>query len=435
VARERDATAVVLGGGPAGSAAAALLAEAGVETLLIDDGRPAAVHAGASLVPHALPLLDRLGVHDAVRALQGTLVKEGATFLTHEGARRVSYRYADALPPALPHAYHVPREELSAVLLANARARGAEVLSGWRAVSPLWDGGRLIGIAARDAGNAEVVLRPRVLLDASGRQSFLADRMGWRFPYPRHRKLALCSRWRGVRLAAGREAGNVEVVLTRAGWFRLLPFADGTASVECVLDERRWGAEGASPEGMFAAAVARTPEIAARLAGAERIGGVAAVRDFSYRVMRTAGDGFCLLGDAAGFLDPIFSTGVLVALATGASAADDAIDALRRHRRVEANDFAPTVALTRTLHRSVFSFIRAFYNPHFLAFFFGPHPTLGVSAAVVSLLAGDVVRPGRLLRTGRYRVLLAAAILQRVGLRWGRPLVPPLAETPGGVAA
>ncbi len=435
MARERDAAVVVLGGGPAGSAAAALLAEAGVETLLVDDGRPVAVHAGASLVPHALPLLDRLGVHDAVRALPGTLVKEGATFVTHDGARRVSYRYADALPPAIPHAYHVPREDLAAVLLANARARGAEVLSGWRAVSPQWDGGRLIGLLARDAGGAEVVLHPRVLLDASGRQSFLADRMGWRFPYPRHRKLALCSRWRGVRPAAGREAGNVEVVLTRAGWFRLLPFADGTASVECVLDERRWGAEGGSPEAMLAAAVARTPGMAVRLAGAERIGGAAIARDFSYRVMRTAGDGYCLLGDAAGFLDPIFSTGVLVALATGASAADDAIDALRRHRRVEANDFAPTMALTRTLHRSVFSFIRAFYNPHFLPFFFHPRQAPGMPAAVVSLLAGDVLRPGCRMLSGRFRLLLAAAQLQRLGMRWGRPLVPPLAETPGGAAA
>ena len=434
MAREREADVVILGGGPAGSTAGALLAEAGIDTLIVEGGHLPRFHVGESLLPHTLPLLDRLGVHDAVRRLPHTRVKEGATFVTHDGSRQVTYWYADAMPPAIPHAYHVRRDELSATLLANARSRGAEVLTGWRATTPQWDGTRLVGLVLKDPAGSERVLRFKSLLDASGEHSFLADRMGWRFPYPRHRKIAACGRFRGVRLPEGRAAGNVAVVLAPGGWFRLLPFADGSVSVEAVLDEAIWGSAGSGAEALLAAAVERALAAARRLAAAEPMQPAATVRNFSYRVMKTAGESFCLIGDAAGFLDPIFSTGIFIATTTGAAAADDIIDALRRHGRVEANDFAPTVALTRTLHRTFFSFIRAFYDPHFLPFLFAPRPVLQLPGAVVSLLAGDVLHPGRWRRTGRYRLLLGLALLQRWSAHWGRPLVQPLDVTPSGAS-
>jgi flavin-dependent dehydrogenase len=157
-------------------------------------------------------------------------------------------------------------------------------------------------------------------------------------------------------------------------------------------------------------------------------------QNFSYRVMHVAGDGFCMIGDSAGFLDPIFSTGVFIGMTTGASAAQDIIEALARRNRVEGSDFGPTIALTKTLHRIFFSLIRAFYDPHFLAFFFSPSDALQLRAAVVSLLAGDVVRPGTWKRTSRYRALLGLARLQRLASRWGRHLVPPLDAAPAGTA-
>jgi len=427
--RERQVNVLVLGGGPAGSTAAALLAERGIETAVIEGERFPRFHVGESLLPHTLPLLDRLGVHETVKRLPHTRVKPGASFVTHDGGRHVAYWFADALPPAIPHAYQVRRDELDAALLDNARARGAEVLSGWHATTPQWEGNRLTGLVVRDPAGEELVLRPRVFLDASGQRSFLAGRMGWRFPYPRHRKTAAVSHFRGVWLPPGEEAGNITIALTDGGWFWLIPFADDTVSVGAVLDHSRWKESG-GPAAAFAAAVERTPEVARRLAGAEPLIPYSAVQDFSYRVMRTSGEVYCLLGDAAGFLDPIFSTGVFIATTTAASAADDIIDALDRRGRVEANDFAPTVALTRSLHRVFFSFIRAYYDPHFLAFFFNPRPMLQLPAAIVSLLAADVLRPGRWRRTARFRVLLLLAELQRLGSRWGRHLVAPLQSTP-----
>jgi flavin-dependent dehydrogenase len=433
--RERHADVLILGGGPAGSTAGILLADAGIETVIVEGERFPRFHVGESLLPHTLPLLDRLGVHDAVRSLPHTRRKEGASFVTDDGSRHVVYWFDEAFPPALPHAYQVRRDEFDQALLDRARARGAEVLEGWRATAPKWDGRRLVGVLLRDPDGEEHLLRARAFLDASGQSSFLAGRMGWRFPYQRHRKVAAVSHLRGVRLPPDRESGNITIALTGGGWFWLIPFADDTVSVGVVLDVERWRAIGGDPEAVLAAAVAATPEVARRLEGAERLIPVAAIQNFSYRVMHVGGDGFCLVGDAAGFLDPVFSTGVFIATTTAASAAQDVIEALARRRRVEGTDFGPTIALTHTLHRTFFSFIRAYYDPHFLAFFFSPSNALQLQAAVVSILAADIVRPGSWRRTARYRALLALARLQRWGSRWGHTLVPPLEHTPAGVGA
>jgi flavin-dependent dehydrogenase len=432
---DRSTGVLVLGGGPAGSTAGALLAAAGIETLIVESELFPRPHVGESLLPHTLPLLDQLGVHDAVRSLPHTRRKEGATFVTGDGSRRVSYFFDEALPPAAPHAYQVRRDEFDRALLDHARSCGAEVLEGWRATALKWEGSRVEGLVARDPGGADHLLRSRVFLDASGQASFLASRMGWRFPYQRHRKAAAFSQFRGIRLPEGRESGNITIVLTAGGWFWLIPFADDTVSVGVVTDIEKWRKRGADPGSVFAAAVSETPELERRLAGTERLMDFAPAQNFSYRVMHIAGDGFCMIGDSSGFLDPIFSTGVFIGTAAAASAAQDVIEALARRKRVEASDFGPTIALTRTLHRIFFSLIRAFYDPNFLAFFFSPSDALQLRAAVISVLAGDVVRPGSWKRTARYRALLGLARLQRLGSRWGRHLVPPLDAAPRETAS
>lgn len=432
---ERSVDVLILGGGPAGSTAAALLARAGIEVVIVEGERFPRFHVGESLLPHTLPLLDELGVHEAVRALPHTRRKEGASFVTHDGSRHVVYWFDEAFPPALPHAYQVRRDEFDSCLLANASVLGVEVLAGWKATVPIWEGKRLAGLRAEGPSGEERVLRARVVVDASGQVAFLANRMGWRFPYAMHRKVAAVSHFDGVWLPDGREAGNITIAVASGGWFWLIPFADDTVSVGAVMDVARWRQAGTGPEALFSSAVSATPEVERRLANATRLLPFSSVQNFSYRVMRLAGDGYCLIGDAAGFLDPIFSTGVFIATTTAVSAAEDIIDALRRHGRVDSDDFAPTVALTRSLHRLFFSFIRAYYNPHFLAFFFNPRQRSRLSQAIISLLAADVLGPGLLRKTGRFRSLLALAWLQELGTRVGRPLVSPLDITPGSRAS
>jgi flavin-dependent dehydrogenase len=155
------------------------------------------------------------------------------------------------------------------------------------------------------------------------------------------------------------------------------------------------------------------------------------VQNFSFRVSRIHGDGFALVGDAAGFLDPIFSTGVFIGTTTAVSAADAIVAALKRRGRVDASDLAGTAATARDLQQLFFSFIRSYYDPHFLAFFFDPHDAMQIPKAIVTLLAADVMRSDRWRWTGRFRVLQTLARAQRVAQRFGRQLVPPLASAPG----
>ncbi len=422
---ERTADVLIVGGGPAGSTAATLLAEAGIAASLVESATFPRFHVGESLLPHTLPLLERLGVAEAVARLPHTRRKEGASFFTPAGDRHVAYWFDEAEPPAIPYSYQVRRDEFDALLLERARSAGAEVLTGWRAAAPVWEGNRLAGARLHDADGHEVTVRSRVLLDASGQSAFVANKMGWRFPYPKHRRLAVFGHHRGVEPLPGREGGNIAIILSGGGWIWVIPFEDGSASVGVVVDLARRAGRESSAE-LFQRIVAATPEAARRLARAQQLEPVASCQSFSYRVLHMAGDGYCLLGDAAGFLDPVFSSGVFIATTTAASAAQDIVEGFARHPRLEANDFAPTVTLARSLQRLFFSLVRSYYNPDFRAFLFSPQSTLGIPAAVVSILAGDVLGRGRCRRVARYRALVGLSVLQGLGARWGRPLVEPV---------
>ncbi|MFH1176251.1 MAG: NAD(P)/FAD-dependent oxidoreductase [Acidobacteriota bacterium] len=428
----RSTDALIIGGGPAGSMAAAWLAQAGIGIVLLEGPARARPNIGESLLPHFLPFLDRLGVLERVESLPHTRRAEGLTFTSSDGCTQASYYFDSALPPALPHAFQIRRDELDATLLAAARAAGAEVLAGWSATAPIWEGAHLAGVSARSPEGKLLTIEARTVLDASGRSSFLAGQMGWRFPYPMHRKVSAVATFEGVWLPPGRAAGNTTLVYAGDGWYWLIPFADGTVSVGVVRDARR----GTPASGMLEiepqASLDLPPEVARRLAGARRVSEPATFADYSYRVMKVAGDGYCLIGDAAGFLDPIFSAGLLVAAATAASAADDVIEALGHKPRIESSDFGPTVALTRSLQRLLTSLTRALYNPHFLALLFARPDQLQLSAALGSLLAGDLLGPQRWKCTARYRLLLWLAQAQEWATRWGHPLVAPLPHSGAG---
>ncbi len=406
---------LVLGGGPAGSTAAVLLARRGLGVTVLAGPPARRARGGECLSPGMVPLLEELGVAGTVRALPHTRVVDGVTFLSRDGERRIGMRFDQALGPAVSHGLAVHRDEFDEALLALARESGAEVLHGWNASSPVWEGTRLAGVVATTPAGAIRQIHARAVLDATGQAAFLASRMGWRFGYPRHRKLAI-QQWRRALHHPAEGGGLTTYADFPGGWFWLTPLAGDAVAVGAVLDEPPQSDSPPDAEALLAAA-AHAPSVA-RLLGATSGPSASEVRrDFSYRVMRVAGDGYCLLGDAGGFFDPVASFGVLVATATASCAAQDIAEAFARHGRVDAADFGPTIALTRRLHRIAFSLARALHDPRFHRLLFHPPRTMQMDAALISLLAGDALREGLWRRSWRFRAL-------RVLSRWPGAMRP-----------
>jgi flavin-dependent dehydrogenase len=427
--REQQCDVLILGGGPCGSTAAALLAQSGIRTTVIEAEAQPRFHVGESLLPHSLPLLERLGVLEEVKALPHTMKKDGATFVTHDGSKLCRYWFDAAMAPAIPNAYQVRRDEFDWLLLNNAERKGAELLLGWRADDPVWEGDRMIGVKARDANGEEVFLRAKMFLDASGQMGFLSRKQRTRVPYPGHQKIAAVTHFKGVDRGEGREQGNIVIAITDGGWFWLIPFADGTTSVGVVCDVAKWKHSGAGPEALFNEAVERTPEVARRLRNAERVLPFNAVQNFSFRVTHLSGPGYCAIGDAAGFLDPVFSTGVFISTTTAAQAADDIIAAWSKNKDkiLAAGDMRKTTKHAVRLQKLFFSLIHSYYDKDFLALFFSPtDKLLRLQAAVTSILAADVLGPRTWDRVWRFRVLQMLAKIQGMGIN----LSPRLPGTP-----
>ena len=429
---------LILGGGPTGSTAGMVLAREGIPSIIVESEHHPRFHIGESLLPHSLPMFDRLGVHEAIQRLPRTLVKPGATFCSHDGAESSDFWFDESLAPVIPHAYNVRRDEFDAVLLRTAEERGVDVREGWKAVAPEWEGERLVGVRVRTPSGEEGVIRAKCVLDATGQSAFLATRMGWKEIYPEHKKLAIVGHFEGVLRPEGRAAGNIVIIVTHSGWFWLIPFADGTTSVGVVLDVARYAGIEGGLDAQFDAVVAVTPEAARRLAPARRMFPAAAAQNFSYKVSPTHGDGFAIIGDSAGFLDPIFSSGIFMGMNMAERVAEDIAAALRLKGRVDAKDTAPCSTLNRRMQRNFFTMIRSYYDPHFLAVFLMPKTEthtpgakFGIRPAVISLLAGDVIGDDAWRKMTRFRMLQGIGQMQRVARRFGGQLVRPLEHVPG----
>ena len=403
---------VVCGGGPAGSTAAAILARAGRSVALFERERFPRFHIGESLLPCNLPLFERLGVLERLNAA-GPQVKYGARFY-HQGTDRTRIvRFADAFDGAPPSAFQVKRAEFDALLLDHARASGARVSEGVRVEEVLFDGERAVGVrVGGPAGEGTREVRARAVVDATGRDALLSRRLGGRTKDPALDRSAAFAHFSGFRRAEGPEGGDIVVVTTADGWWWLIPFSDGTVSVDVVMPSSRFARRDGTVEALFEARVAATPEVRSLLEGNRRTGEVRAIPDYSYRTPRTSGDGFCLVGDAACFLDPVFSSGVLLAMSSGEMAAEAIGQALVRRGRVDAADFR---TMEKRYGRAIarFSrFVHGFYQPHVLETFYTESPLPLITGAVTTVLAGAVFRPSLKSRIGAAGFHLASLLVR-----------------------
>jgi flavin-dependent dehydrogenase len=379
---------LVMGGGPAGSTAAALLAEKGHRVTLLEKARHPRFHIGESLLPANLPLLDRLGVRAEVAAIG--MVKHGAEFVSPWHTHQQTFEFADAWDKSMPSAYQVRRSEFDEILIRNAAQKGAEVIEGCRVreVSFLPDDGGAVVEAEHDDGRSET-WRCRFLVDATGRDTLLGNRLKAKQRNPKHNSSALYGHFSGARRHPGRMAGHITIFWFEHGWFWFIPLADGTTSVGAVTWPHRLKARDKPIREFFFDQIALCPALAERLKHAELVSDVEATGNFSYACDHSHGATYLLLGDAYAFVDPVFSSGVMLAM-NSAFAGADAIDVCLREPRHAARALKRFDQVMAHGPREFSWFIYRVTNPTMRDLFMSPRNVFRVKEALLSVLAGDI---------------------------------------------
>ncbi|MGH9347518.1 MAG: NAD(P)/FAD-dependent oxidoreductase [Vicinamibacterales bacterium] len=323
------AEVVVIGGGPAGSTTATLVAQQGRRVQLFERERFPRFHIGESLIPETYWVLRRLGMLEKMQASR-FVKKYSVQFVSASGKLSAPFYFWDNKPHACSQTWQVVRSEFDTMLLDNARDHGATVHEGVRVLEVLFDGDRAAGVKVRGADAVDRDVRADVVVDASGQQAMLQNRLKLRVWDPILNKGAIWTYWQGAYRDTGRDEGATLVIQTpdRHGWFWYIPLHDDLLSLGVVAPFDDLFRNGAGHEETYHTEVERCPIVKERLAAATRVTGYFATKDYSYRAQAVAGNGWVLVGDAFGFLDPLYSSGVLLALKSGELAADAIVEGL-----------------------------------------------------------------------------------------------------------
>ena len=321
-----DVDVVVIGGGPAGSTVSTLLAQQGVKVELFERERFPRFHIGESLIPETYWVLKRLNMLPKLQ--QSRFVKKfSVQFVNAQGKESAPFYFWDNKPHECSQTWQVVRSEFDQMLLENARAHGVAAHEGVRVMDVIFENGRAVGVKLKDRE-----VRAKVVVDASGQNGLIANRLGLRVWDPILNKGAIWSYFEGAYRDSGRDEGATMVLQTpdRKGWFWYIPQHDDIVSVGVVGPfDYLFKGRGKDFEKIFDEEVERTPAVKKRIEGATRVTGFFATKDYSYRTTKASGDGWVLVGDAWGFLDPLYSSGVLLALKSGELAADAIVAGLK----------------------------------------------------------------------------------------------------------
>ncbi|CAK0771763.1 Hydroxylase [Gammaproteobacteria bacterium] len=381
---------LVIGGGPAGSTVAALLAEKGHRVTLLEKARHPRFHIGESLLPANLPLFEKLGIRSAIEAIG--MPKWGAEFVSPWHSHRQRFEFAEAWDKAMPYAFQVRRSEFDEILIRNAARRGAEVIEGCQVQKvefPAQDQGAII--QALDEAGVIHHWQTRFVIDASGRQTFLGHHFKAKRRNERHNSASIYGHFAGARRHPGKEEGHISIFWFEHGWFWFIPLADGATSVGVVAWPyyMQTRPQSKSLAEFFLDTIATCPALAERLTEARLLTEVEATGNFSYVCDRTHGSNYLLLGDAYAFIDPVFSSGVMLAMQSAFVGADT-VDICLRQPEAAPAALQHFDQMMKQGPRVFSWFIYRVTNPALRDLFMAPRNALRMKEAILSVLAGDI---------------------------------------------
>lgn len=383
---------IVGGGGPGGAAVATLIAQQGYRTLLVERSSEPEFKIGESLMPATYWIFDRLGVLDQMKA--GHFAKKySVQFFSSDGKASTPFYFRDHDDHESSQTWQVLRSEFDQMLLDNAEAQGVEVQRGVTLKDVLFEGDRAVGVRVRRKRGESIDLSSRVFVDATGQRAFLAGKLGLLEIEPRLKHASFFAHFKGGFRDQGVDEGATLILHTdgRKSWFWSIPLPRDTVSIGVVGDIGHLIlGRSRDPQKVFEEELAHCPALAARLEGAEQAMPMKATRDFSYKSRRGAGNGWVLVGDAGGFIDPVYSTGVFLALKSGEMAAD-AICASLETGDLSEQSLGSFLARYQDGVDAMRQLVYAFYNPSFsFARFLRRHPDC--RGELVDMLVGNVYR-------------------------------------------
>ena len=377
----------IIGGGPAGSTAAALLARAGRRVVIVERDKFPRFKIGESLLPFSMKAFTRLGLQEKF-AGAGFMKKYGGEMCGACSEEGVKFYFKDGYGSQTDHAWQVTRADFDKLLLDHARESGAEVREE-TTVEAIEFANEEVQLRAKPKGGAAGELRARYLIDASGRNSLVGSKFKLKKNYEHLQKVSIFAHYDGVTRDPGIDGTLTRLIRAHDRWFWMIPLSDERMSIGVVLDAAVYKQAKQGPEEFLEQTLAEQPVISRRMHAAVRATPVSVAADFSYRNSQLAGDRWLLAGDAAGFIDPVFSSGVFLAVMAGERAADAlqvVLDEPKKRHRL----FAQYEKAVQRAMKVYLRFVDAWYTKEFIEVFLYPQDLFRIPPAVNAVLGGNV---------------------------------------------